>query len=175
MKQKAAHGLRVSPPDTLHVTCYSLVSPRDNYDKSAYWNQISTLVEACMDRLSQEIAAFPLHFRSLRVTNKAIVAIADEQPVVSIARSIFSNSIASPPGPSQKMNMIHTTLCRYQDATRLPRDLPQMVSNVRIDATAQIEAAVLVRELVYPSLRNDVITWVNLARPASLGERHDPR
>jgi hypothetical protein len=38
-------GLWLAPVETLHVTCSSLISPRDDwYDKDQFWSRISPLV-----------------------------------------------------------------------------------------------------------------------------------
>jgi hypothetical protein len=146
-----------SPPETLHVTCHSLVSPRDTYDKEKYWGQISPQAVACMGLLASQIRGFSLRFCRVKVTDQAIVAIAEDQPSVCEARAIFAGLIPPPPVEPAKINIIHATLCRYRDPARIPPDLLRRSARIRLDICSTIGAAVLVRELRYPSLETEIV------------------
>jgi hypothetical protein len=159
----APDGLWVSPPDSLHVTCRSLISPRDAYDKVRYWKKIESEAELCMRRLEADVAAFSLHFNVLKLTDHAAILVADDHPSVTMARSIFATNISTPPVLAEPPNTIHTTLCRYKDPSKLANDLPRLLSQLQPTIAAEIGTAVLVRELIYPSLQNEIVTSATLS------------
>src|SRR5690349_15367716 len=87
LQQAALSGLWVAPAESLHVTCCSLVSPRDlSYDKERYWRGVRSQAEAAVKRVELEVPAFQLRFRTIRVTDRAIIVLADDEPLVARAR-----------------------------------------------------------------------------------------
>lgn len=169
--QAAVSGLWVAPAESLHVTCCSLVSPRDlSYDKERYWRSVRSQAEEAVRRVELEVPAFQLRFRTIGVTERAIIVRADDAPSVTRTRSIFS-LLAPPPGAkqSQVYDTIHITLCRYADPIGIRRDLPEAVAGLRLDLRAEIDTLTLVRETAYPSLRNETLMSASLARIGAAG------
>jgi hypothetical protein len=159
-------GLWLAPAETLHVTCSSLISPRDDwYDKDQFWSRISSLVAESVRQIKLQVPAFRLHFGALRVTDRAIVVLADDEPCVARARAIVAQLIPSPETRSQPPpDTIHASLCRYSEAASLPNDLRDLAATHQPDIWAEIETLTLVRETTYPSLTVDTITSIPLAR-----------
>jgi len=171
LQQVAPSGLWVTPAESLHVTCCSLVSPRDDVcDKDRYWRSVRSQAEAAVKRVALEVPAFQLRFRTIRVTGRAIIVLADDEPSVTHARSVFSQ-LAPPLGArqSQVYDTIHVTLCRYADPIGMRRDLPEAVARLRLDLRADIDTLALVRETAYPSLRNEMLMPASLARIGAAG------
>jgi hypothetical protein len=159
-------GLWLAPVETLHVTCSSLISPREDwYDKDQFWNRISSLVEKSVRQVELRIPAFRLHFGILRVTDTAIVALADHDPCVARARAIVAQLVPTPEArpPQPQSPTMHATLCRYSEAATLPRDLRNLAEGHQPDIWTEIDTLVLVRETTYPSLRVDTMMSVRLA------------
>jgi hypothetical protein len=161
-------GLWSAPAGTLHVTCTSLISPRDDsYDKDQYWSRISSLVAEGVRQIESEVPAFRLHFGSLRVTDRAVVVLADHEPWVAHARAIMARLIPSPEAsPRSQPATIHASLCRYSEAARLPRDLRDLAEGHQPDIWATIDTLVLVRETIYPSLKAETMMSASLAQSA---------
>jgi hypothetical protein len=171
LRQIAVSGLWVAPAGSLHVTCCSLVSPRDlSYDKARYWRSVRLAAAEAVKRVQQEVPAFQLRFRTTRVTERAIVVLADDEPLVTRARAVFSQ-VAPPPGarPSQVSGTIHVTLCRYADPIGIRRDLPEAVAPLRLDLRADIGTLTLVRETAYPSLHRETLMSASLVRIGAAG------
>jgi hypothetical protein len=161
-------GLWLAPVETLHVTCSSLISPRDDWhDKDQFWSRISPLVAESLRQIELQVPAFRLHFGALRVTDRAIVVLADHEPCVAHARAIVARLMPSPETKLQlQPDTIHASLCRYSEAARLPRDLPDLAADCQPDIWADIDTMVLVRETTYPSLRVETMMFVSLVRRA---------
>jgi hypothetical protein len=159
-------GLWLAPVETLHVTCFSLISPRDeSYDKNQFWTRISPLVAEGVREIGLQVSAFPLHFGALRITDRAIVVLADQEPCADRARAIVERLIPSPDkAPLLRPDTIHVSLCRYSDAASLPKDLRELAAGHQPDIWAEIETLTLVRETTYPSLSVDTMASISLAR-----------
>jgi hypothetical protein len=165
LTRNARDGLWVQPADSLHVTCYSLVSPRETYDKCRYWEKVAGPADTCMRLMEAEVSGFTLCFDNLRVTNRAIIALAAEVPMVAQARSIFARSIPQPPVAVGPPTTTHVTLCRYRNPASIDPDLPRRASHILSSISTDIREAVLVRELTYPSLRCEIINSAALHMP----------
>jgi hypothetical protein len=164
LRQVAVSGLWVAPADSLHVTCCSLVSPRDpSDDKDRYWRSVRSSAAEAVMRVQLEVPAFQLRFRTMRVTERAIVVLADDQPSVEHARAVFSQ-LVPPPDARQSLDTIHVTLCRYADSIGIRRDLPEAAAHLQLDVRADIDTLTLVRETAYPSLRKETLISAALAR-----------
>jgi hypothetical protein len=159
-------GLWLAPTETLHVTCSSLISPREDwYDKNQFWGRISSLVEESVRQIELRVPAFRLHFSILRVTDRAIVALAGHDPCVARARAIVAQLVPTPEArPQPQPPTIHASLCRYSEATTLPKDLHNLAEDHQPDIWTEIDTLVLVRETTYPSLNVDAMMSVRLAR-----------
>jgi hypothetical protein len=164
VKEIAPEGIWIAPSESLHVTCYSLVSPRDNsYDKERYWHHASSSAVEAVRRVGLEVPSCSLDFFALRVTDGAVIAIAKEDPSVAAARTIVSHLVPPPvTPPAQPSRGIHATLCRYNDPAAVPRNLPQIVEGLQSDVRADIDMLVLVRETIYPSLKTETIVSARL-------------
>jgi hypothetical protein len=154
--------------ETLHVTCSSLISPRDDrHDKDQFWSRISPFVAESLRQVELRVPAFRLHFGALRVTERAIVVLADHERCVARARAIVARLIPSPETRSQlQPDTIHVSLCRYSEAASLPNDLRDLAAGHRPDIWTEIDTLLLVRETTYPSLRVETMMSVLLARKA---------
>ena len=159
-------GLWLAPVDTLHVTCSSLISPREDWhDKDQFWSRISSLVEESVRQVELRIPAFRLHFNILRATDRAIIALAEHNPCVDRARAIVARLVPTPEArPQRQPDTIHASLCRYSEAAMLPKDLCNLVAVHQPDIWAEIDTLQLVRETTYPSLQVETMMSVSLAR-----------
>jgi hypothetical protein len=156
----------LAPVETLHVTCSSLISPREDWhDKDQFWSRISSLAEESVRQVGLRVPAFRLHFGILRVTDRAIVALADHDPCVARARAIVAQLVPAPEArPQPQPHTIHATLCRYSEATTLPKDLCNLAEGHQPDIWTEIDRFVLVRETTYPSLKVETMMSASLAR-----------
>lgn len=166
LRKSVPSGLWIAPPETLHVTCYSLVSACDDtYDKDQYWRDTSSLAVESLRRIVLQVPAFRLRFGAIRATDRAVVVLADHEPSVAMARTSFSTSIPQPgASPPQHYDTIHASLCRYEDPTSIPSDLPRIVADLRPNIPAEIDTLMLVRETIYPSIKNETLLSASLAR-----------
>jgi hypothetical protein len=172
LAESAPSGIWPAPEGSLHVTCYSLISPRDDsYDKDRYWRGMSSLATEAVRRVSQEVPAYALRFSALRVTDRAIVALAEDAPSVAAARAIFTRLVPAPDTEVQQLpRTIHATLCRYGDPAPIPRDLPEIAAAMPLDVCAGIDTLTLVRETIYPSLCIETIVSAPLGGTGAPGD-----
>jgi len=156
--------LWIAPAESLHVTCHSLISPRDAFDgKEPCWDRMSARATEAVRRIEAEVPSFVIRFRAVRATDRAIIVLAGAEPSVTSARAIFSRLVApQETRPVLHYDTIHTTICRYIDPAGLPAELPQIVAGLRVDIRAEIDRLVLLRETVYPSLQTETLLAVSL-------------
>src|SRR3712207_6136967 len=100
----------------LHVTVYALVPVKGDFDKDAYWRRIAGPSLALVEELCAGHRPIELHFSRLKVTDTAIVAVAQEPSgLIEAIRDRVARTIPPPQGHAPlRYDLIHTTLARYR-------------------------------------------------------------
>jgi hypothetical protein len=157
--------LLLAPPETLHVTLYALVPVRGRFDKPAYWSEVSDRTAALLRAAGAAGAPFTLHFRRLRATDAAIIALA-EDPTGLIARLRAAIAAALPPPPGlahPRYDIIHATLARHASGRPVPAAAVERLAAHPVDLAAPVERLKIVRETRYPCLVLEEIASFPLA------------
>jgi hypothetical protein len=147
-------GLLVCPPTSLHVTAASLLSVRREYErpKEDIWDEHkqewATALKAAIGRLSP----FEIRFRELRVTETAVIALADPVDEVATLRAMVANLQSEAGFVATQPTILHCTLLRYgADHIDLDR-LAAAAEATGISTTMAVTSLLLSKELVYPNL-----------------------
>lgn len=157
---RAAAGpglLHAVPAPSLHVTLYSVTPVRGDFDKDEYWRRHGAAACAEFSAWAEQAPAMRLHFRELRATAQAVIAVAEPlEPVWELRRRLAA-SLPEPPGGAAHYDIIHCTLARYAAPERLPPDFARRVAASSLKADWPLREARLLRETVYPTLAFEML------------------
>jgi hypothetical protein len=165
LEQMFPYPLNLCPLTSLHVSVYGLVPVVwADPGKEEYWQEISTKVIADLGRLCEGSHAFQLQFSRLRVTPRAVIAIAaDPSGTIEKIREHFHQTARHPALPMQSYDIVHTTLARFRFNAFLPNEGLAQIESRQISIPAAITHLKIVRERIYPSIEFDNITSMRLA------------
>ena len=163
--------LHLGSHQMLHVTVYALVPVKGDFDKEGYWGRIAAPSLALVEELCAGHPPIELHFSRLKVTDTAIIAVAqDTSGLIEAIRERIAGTIPPPPGREPlRYDLIHTTLARYRSSGPVPEAAVERVENLPVSIRAPIAAIKLVRETLFPCQAVDEIASVTLG-----GRTHAP-
>jgi hypothetical protein len=151
------------PPETLHVTVYALVPVRERFDKERYWNTVAEKTITTLTRCSHRMRPFTLRFSRIAVSRSAIIAVAAQNKTIARIRQSLRETIPPPPKSPPHLDSIHCTLFRFQSAAALPLSVIGDIESTPLKVSLPVSAMSLRREIVYPSLKSELIATFNLA------------
>ena len=157
--------LHLASRSMLHVTIYALVPVKGDFDKEAYWRSIADPTLALVEELCAGHGPIELHFSRLKVTDTAIVAVAQETSgLIEAIRGRIAGTLPPPPGREPlRYDLIHTTLARYRSSAPVPEAVVAEVESLPVSVHAPVKAIKLVRETLFPCQAVDEIAAVPLA------------
>jgi len=149
----------------LHVTIYALVPVKGDFDKEGYWSRIAGPARALLEETCAGHGPIDLHFSRLKVTDTAIIAVAEESTgLIEAIRQRIAASIPPPPGRAPlRYDLIHTTLARYRSSGTVPDEAVSRIESLPVSIHAPVAAIKLVRETRFPCMAVDEIASVPLA------------
>jgi hypothetical protein len=148
----AADHLLIAPAETFHLSLYAIAPVRSDFDKDAWWQIHGEQALAVFRRWCAAQPATLLHFRELRVTQTAVIAVAESHEAVWSLRRLLRAEVPQPPGGTPNYDMIHMTLARYAQPEKLPADFAARVAALPLDLKVRLHDVALVRETAYPLL-----------------------
>ncbi len=157
--------LLVAPPETFHLSLYAIAPVRSDFDKDAWWAEHGAQAFSVFRRWCDTHTAVTLHFRQLRATSTAIIAIADPEDAVWALRRMMRAEVPQPPGGTPNYDMIHMTLARYARPERLPADFAAQVAALPLQIDIQLQQASVMRETAYPLLDGKPVETRPLKEP----------
>jgi hypothetical protein len=108
-------------------------------------------------------SGFTIHFDHLRVEPLAVIVRATVYPpFIHELRRDLGAVVAKAGLPILVYNVVHITLARYARNEELDGDLVESLESVPVSLAFTPTSMRIVRELIYPSLRADVLTEVPL-------------
>ncbi|WP_091129302.1 2'-5' RNA ligase family protein [Microvirga guangxiensis] len=157
--------LFMAPPEALHVTLYPFVQVKHRFDKEAYWSSIFEPCRALVEGICRGHPPLELRFSRLKVTDTAIIAIADDESgLIDEMRGAIVEVIPPPPGQRPIFyDLIHTTLARYRTPDMIPDEIVAAVEAIPVSVTAPVERLKIIRETVFPCQGLDEIHSFPLA------------
>lgn len=156
--------LHVAPPHALHVTIYALVPVKDRFDKEGYWNSIAGPSFSLVERICRGRPPIELHFSRLKVTDVAVIAVAeDDSGLIKALREAIAEELPPPPGLKPlRYDLVHTTLARYRSSEPLRQAEIERIEQMPVSIRSHVERIRIVRETLFPCLEADDIASVPL-------------
>lgn len=163
----AAH-LLIAPPETFHLSLYAIAPVRSDFDKDAWWQIHGAKALAVFRRWCATQPAAMLHFRELRATSTAVIAVAEPHDAVWSLRRLLRAEVPQPPGGTPNYDMIHMTLARYATPEKLPADFAARVAALPLSLDVPLHEVTLMRETAYPLLGGRPIDMHALPMPETV-------
>lgn len=160
-----AENLLIAPAETLHLSLYAIAPVRSDFDKDAWWAVHGDRALTVFRRWCATQPAVTLQFRELRVTQTAVIAVAEPQDAVWSLRRALSAEVPQPPGGTPTYDMIHMTLARYAQPENLPADFAARVTALPLALDVPLHEITLMRETAYPLLGGAPVETHSLKTP----------
>jgi hypothetical protein len=144
--------LLVAPPETFHLSLYAIAPVRSDFDKDAWWAIHGPQAIAVFRRWCETQPVTQLRFRELRVTQTAVIAVAERNEAVWNLRAMLRAEVPQPPGGTPDYDMIHMTLARFAQPERLSQDFAAKVAALPLALDVPLHRACIMRETAYPLL-----------------------
>jgi hypothetical protein len=164
----AVEHLLIAPADTFHLSLYAIAPVRSDFDKDAWWRIHGEQAQAVLRQWCAAQPAIRLRFRTLRVTQTAVIAIAEPEEAVWNLRRQLRADVPQPPGGTPDYDMIHITLARYAQPDRLPADFAARVAALPLDLEVRLHEITLMRETAYPLLGGRPVEAYTLQMPETV-------
>lgn len=160
-----AENLLIAPAESFHLSLHAIAPVRSDFDKDAWWQIHGDQALAVLRRWCAAQPATSLKFRELRVTQTAVIAVAEPQDAVWSLRRALSAEVPQPPGGTPKYDMIHMTLARYAQPEKLPADFAARVTALPLALDVPLREIALMRETAYPLLGGAPVETHSLKAP----------
>lgn len=165
--QRLPVRLLLPPAASMHISLYALVYVHWNSPhKQAYWQQIAEPTLARLEQVCSAQPSFTVRFTQLRVTERAIIALAPEacEPITLVRRRL-AELLASPDLPRPNHDIVHTTLARFAESSLLDAEAVRALEQLPLALDAQVSTLSVMREHVYPSLASEEVRRFLLLAP----------
>ncbi len=159
--------LLMCPQQTLHVSIAWLLAVHASYPvpKDSLWKRHAEEWTTELDRIAAESAAFRITYREVVATDSAVIALAEPTEPVNRIRQMIRECLRLPTETRNEADLVHTTLFRYHGPLRDPERFLAMLEDTSAGAAAagEVDELVVSKELVYPSLKAEVLARLPLA------------
>ncbi len=142
-----------APAHRLHVSVHVFASPREDFDKRAFWSKAEALALATLEEYCAGAKAFDWHFQRLQAAELAVIALAAPDERALGLRRLLSERVKRPAGLRPPYAAIHCTLLRYAAPEKLPADFAARVAALPCSVHTRIAQLELLGGEVYPSLQ----------------------
>jgi hypothetical protein len=162
----AEPNLLVCPQKTLHVSVVWLLAVHGSYTVPKYflWERHGEQWTAELTRIAAQSTGFRITYEHVVATDSAVIALARPAEPVNRIRRMIRERLRLPSETRNEADLVHTTLFRYRGALSDPEKVLAMLEeDVSAEATAEVDEMVVSRELVYPSLKAEVLARLPLA------------
>ncbi len=151
------------PSDSLHISITPFLSVREDYAgrKQELWKQNRADWIKKLRASVHEIRNWTVHYRALRITEMAIIAVAHDEGVTNRVRCQLNLQ------ESKGWDLVHTTLFRFSSNYEVTASDEEKIRAVRIEILEKVMDVVIVKETKYPSLVSAVLERIPVARPQS--------
>jgi hypothetical protein len=167
---KLAPGLLRCPPHSLHVSVAIFLSVRKEYEptKLEIWARWGPTWISGIRDLAERLAPFEVRFDAVRVSDAAVVAVAEPVKEIEVLRAGVSELVAMAGLAVIQPSIVHCTLLRYATSDLDVDYLMKAAKHIELRTTTLVTRLVVSKELVYPSLVNERLERIDLrARPVT--------
>lgn len=161
----AEPNLLVCPQESLHVSVAWLLAVRAIYptDKDSLWERHGGEWTAELRHIAAQSTGFRISYEHVVATDSAVIALARPTEPVNRIRGMIRERLRLPPETRNEADLMHTTLFRYRGPLSDPAEFLATLEDTSAEATAEVGELVVSKELVYPSLRAEVLERLSLA------------
>lgn len=150
--------LHLTPPQTLHISVFSLVPVRwPDEGKADVWKRLKAagVKDVVSPRLGE---SFSIEFKEMRITNSAIILCTQQQPApIRSLRRDLNQFVEGLGMPKQAFDRTHITVARPSEDQLLAGDVVADLESIPARLQVTVQRMTLIRELVYPSLQFEVL------------------
>ncbi len=164
--KRAEPKLLVCPRETLHVSVAWLLAVHASYPvaKDPLWERHGGEWTAALNRIVAQSMGFRITYDHVVATDSAVIALARPTEPVNRIREMIREHLRLPPQTRNEADLVHTMLFRrYLGPLSDPAEFLAALEDTSIRATAEVDGLVVSKELVYPSLRAEVLARLPLA------------
>jgi hypothetical protein len=129
------------------------------------WERHAEEWTAELKLIAAESAGFRIAYERIVATDSSVVALAEPSEPVNHIRRMIRERLRLPLETRNEADRVHTTLFRYRGPLSDPEMFLALLGETSADATAGVEELVISRELVYPSLKAEVLGRLPLTSP----------
>ena len=126
-------------------------------DKDALWKRHAQEWLTQLRRIAAKSTAFRITYEHVVATDSAVIVLAQPSEPVNRIRQMIGDLLRLPSETRNKADLVHTTLFRYRAQLSDPDKFLARLEDTSADATAEVEELVVSKELVYPSLKAEVL------------------
>lgn len=153
-----------APSHRLHVSVHVFASPRESFDKQAFWAEAEAPALAALEEYCADARPFEWHFRQVQAADLAVIALAAPDDRALGLRRMLSQRVKRPAGLAPPYPQVHCTLLRYAAPEKLPADFAARVAALPCSVQTRITRLELLGGEVYPSLQTRTLKSYALDR-----------
>ncbi|MGH3148594.1 MAG: hypothetical protein ACRDTR_22680 [Rubrobacter sp.] len=163
--KRAEPTLVTCPQQTLHVTIAWLLAVHASYPvpKDSLWERHAEEWTTELNRIAAQSTGFRITYEHVVATDSAVIALAEPTGPVNRIRGMIRERLRLPSETRNEGDLVHTTLFRYSGPLSDPEKFLAMLADTSAGAAAEVDELVVSKELVYPSLKTEVLTRLPLA------------
>jgi hypothetical protein len=163
--KRAESNLLVCPRKTLHVSVAWLLAVHASYPvtKDSLWERHGEEWTTELNRIVAQSTGFRITYEHVVATDSAVIALAQPTEPVNRIREMIRECLRLPSETQNEADLVHTTLFRYRGPLSDPAKFLTMLEDTSAKATVEVDELVVSKELVYPSLKAEVLARLPLA------------
>ncbi len=159
------NNLLLLPRQFQHISFNQVVFWGSEYEKGREetWNLIAEEFSDKFSKLDKIYQSFEITFSNLVATTGGIIWCAyDENDELEMLREEFLKKLPFPAETTKLNHIIHTTVARYKNKLNNPQQVLDTLKSKDEKASMRVTKIVLRKELVFPSIKTQDITYIEL-------------
>jgi hypothetical protein len=163
--KRAEPTLVTCPQQSLHVSIAWLLAVHASYPvpKDSLWERHAEEWTTELNRIAVQSTAFQITYEHVVATDSAVIALAEPTEPVNRIRTMIRERLQLPSETRNEADLVHTTLFRYRGPLCDPEKFLAKLEDTSAEAAAEVDELVVSKELVYPSLKSEVLARLPLA------------
>jgi hypothetical protein len=153
------------PQQSLHVSIAWLLAVHASYPvrKDFLWEHHGEGWTTRLNHIAAQSKGFRITYQHVVATDSAVIALAEPTEPVNRIRRMIRQRLRLPSETRNEADLVHTTLFRYRGPLCDPEKFLAMLEGTSAEAAAEVDELVVSKELVYPSLKAEVLARLPLA------------
>ena len=131
--------------------------------KDSLWERHGEGWTVELSRIVAQSTGFRITYDHVVATDSAVIALAQPTEPVNRIREMIRECLRLPSETQNEADLVHTTLFRYRGPLSDPAKFLTMLEDTSAKATVEVDELVVSKELVYPSLKAEVLARLPLA------------